>query len=70
MPCRGVVSQHALQVVSQHALQEQGLVPGGVWSQGGVWLPEEVSAPQGVSRPTPNGEVEGNQVQAHTQDGN
>ena len=42
-------------------------VPGGVWSwrcllQGGLVL--------GVSRPIPKGEVEGDQVQAHTQAGN
>ena len=66
----GVVSQHALQVVSQHALQQRGdacswgAAPrGGVCSQVGAWS-------RGLYRPTPKGEVEGDQVQAHTQGGN
>ena len=69
---RGVLSQHALQVVSQHALQQ---VSGGgipaclagfqVHTQG-----ESLGGSAGgVSRPTPKGEVEGDLVQVHSQGG-
>ena len=77
MPCSrspvgGCVSQHALQEVSQHALQQ-------VSSGGGGVYPSMHSGPgphprekwRGIrSRPTPKGEIEGDQVQAHTQGGN
>ena len=68
MPCNkstGVcVFQYALQMVSQHALQQ-------VYR--GVCIPACLAAGLqggGVSRPTPKGEVEGGQIQAHTQGGN
>ena len=48
---RGVLSQHALQVVSRHALQQV--------SGGGVVVSQHALQ---VSRPTPKGEVEGNQA--------
>ena len=60
----GYVSQYALQVVSQHALQQ-------VYR--GVCIPACLAAGLqggGVSRPTPKGEIEGDQIQAHTQGGN
>ena len=64
MPCSrspvgGCVSQHALQEVSQHALQQVSSGGGGCVSQHAF-----------RSRPTPKGEMEGDQVQAHTQGGN
>ena len=82
----GLVSQHALEVVSQHALQQvsrggvcfQGvLLPGGggparrgdACSKGRS-APGRCLLPVGFSRPTPKGDVEGDQVQAHTQRGN
>ena len=58
----GGVSQHALQEVSQHALQQ---VSGGYPSMHCRRYP---SMP--LSRPTPKGEIEGDQVQAHIQGGN
>ena len=57
-------------------------VPWGVPARGRVWSGEGacswgVPGPrggacswEGVSRPTPKGEIEGDQVQAHTQGGN
>ena len=53
------VSQHALQEVSWHALQQV--------SGGGVCIQ---ACPYPGSRLTPKGEIEGDQVQAHTQGGN
>ena len=55
-----------------------GLVGGGSGPRGCLlqevpaWggLAQGVPAPRGVSRPTPKGEVEGDQVKVHTQGGN
>ena len=83
-PVGGCVSQHALQEVSQHALQQ--VSSGGVCipaciqvqahTQGGNGGgsgpgPHPRGKLRGIrSRPTPKGEMEGDQVQVHTQGGN
>ena len=47
------------------------LFTGGVWSRGVSGPGGGSSGPRGVcSRPTPKGEIEGDQIQAHTQGGN
>ena len=80
-----VVSQYALQQVSGGGVCSWGVsAPGGVCSRGcllqgvsarGVWPSDPGPHPRGKlrgirSRPTPKGEIEGDQVQAHTQGGN
>ena len=75
----GVLSQHALQVVSQHALQQRGclllwggcLVLGGSAPGGGAWSRGGSGGdPLKMTRPTTRGEIEGDQIQAHSQGGN
>ena len=65
-----MLSQHALQVVSQHALQQvsRGVGIPACLAADLQWV--GISHALQVSRPTPKGEVEGDQVQANSQGGN
>ena len=66
---RGVVSQHALQMVSQHALQQGGGIQACLAGFQAHTQGEVEGLARGVSRPTPKGEVEGSGwgcLQAHT----
>ena len=66
---RGVWSGGCLLLGTCSALGGGGLVPGGAYSGGSSpW--GGACSQEGASRPTPKGQVEGDQVQAHTQGGN